>query len=134
MKLIMYIYIGDKKGEQKLMGLMEELKEKGVNIDEGVNRLMGNAGLYQKMLFKLVDLIRKSPVDLNFDANDYEKTIEEAHAIKGATGNLSVTPLYEAYTKAVNLLREGKPEEARTVLTDILPVQEDILSCIEKYA
>lgn len=59
--------------------------------------------------------------------------IESAHAIKGATGNLSLTPLYKAYTDIVDLLRQDKPEEARKVLLDILPVQAQIIEVINKY-
>ena len=115
------------------MDLLEELKAKGVNTEEGLNRLMNNTGLYQRMLLKLADMLRKSPVDLDFDNNDCTTAIEQAHALKGATGNLSVTPLYEAYSKAVDLLRAGKPEEAREVLRNLIPVQEEILTIIEKY-
>ena len=31
----------------------------------------------------------------------------------------------------LNLLRTGKPEEARAILVKVLPVQEKILACIE---
>jgi hypothetical protein len=44
-----------------------------------------------------------------------------------------LTPLYEAYTEIVDLLRAGKPEEARKILKDILPVQEQILNTINQY-
>ena len=44
---------------------------------------------------------------------------------------MSITPVYEAYTEILNLLRTGKPEEAKAVLEKILPVQEKILACIE---
>ena len=63
----------------------------------------------------------------------YEDIIEKAHAIKGATGNLSLTPLHNAYDEVVNLLRAGKPEEARKVLRDILPVQNEIYACIKRH-
>ncbi len=69
------------------MGLMQELKELGVNTDEGVQRLGGNASLYERMLVKLKDLLKDSPVGMDFDCNDYADTIEAAHKIKGASGS-----------------------------------------------
>ena len=49
----------------------------------------------------------------------------------GTAGNLSITPVYEAYSEALGLLRNGQPEEARAVLRKVQPVQEEILSCIK---
>lgn len=116
------------------MGMLEELKEMGVNTEEAIDRFVGNAALYEKMLRTFPKMIRSSEVDPDFDANDYADMIEKTHAIKGTSGNLSLTPIYKAYTDIVDLLRSGKPEEARQVLKDILPVQEKILECIERHS
>lgn len=114
------------------MDLFEELKQLGVDIDGGLSRLGGNERLYKKLLGSFVKAIHQYYVDTDFDGTDYSEEIEKTHAIKGAAGNLSVTPIYEAYTKIVDLLRTDKPEEARKILEDILPVQEKIIQCIEK--
>ena len=58
---------------------------------------------------------------------------EKAHALRGTSGNLSITPVYEAYTEIMNLLRAGRPDEAKQLIAKIIPVQEQIVSCIEKY-
>lgn len=116
------------------MSLLDELKDKGVNVDEAINRFMGNASLYERMLFKFLDMMKNLKVSPDFDINDYNDVIEEAHAIKGSAGNLSITPIYEAYGKAVDLLRQSQPEEAKTVLENVQSVQKDIMDCIEKYA
>lgn len=115
------------------MGMIEDLKELGVNTEEGLKRLNGNQSFYERMLRSVPKMLEKDPVDPEFSADDYGDIIEKAHAIKGATGNLSLTPLYEAYTEIVDLLRAGKPEEARKILKDILPVQEQILNTINQY-
>lgn len=114
------------------MALIEELKTYGVNVEEALDRMMGNTALYEKMLGRFVDMAETSAVTPDFDNNDYQEIIEKAHALKGATGNLSLTPLYEAYTEIVSLLRKDDPEQAKKILTDILPVQKDILDCIQK--
>ena len=116
------------------MGLLEELKSLGVDVDGGIKRLSGKQSLYERMMFKFLDMMKKSVISPDFDSNDYTDVIEVAHALKGAAGNLSVTPIYEAYGQIVDLLRNQKPEEARKILEDILPKQKEILECIEKYA
>ena len=116
------------------MSLFEELKALGVNIDEGLKRINGNERLYTKLLGSFTKTIENQSVSPDFDGNDCTETIEKAHAIKGTSGNLSITPVYEAYTEIVNLLRTGKPEQARPILEKILPVQEEIVQCIKKYS
>ncbi len=115
------------------MGMIEELKDLGVNVDEALKRLNNNTSFYERMLRSVPGMLEKDPVKTDFDANDYGEVLEKAHALKGATGNLSLTPLYQAYTDIVALLREGKPEEARKILIDVQPVQQEIIDAINKY-
>lgn len=115
------------------MGLCEELRELGVDVDGGLRRLGGAEALYQKLLGSFVGMLQEHYVDVDFDGTDYADVIERAHAIKGASGNLSLTPVYEAYTDIVALLRQDKPEEARERLRGVIPIQEQIVQCIQKY-
>lgn len=115
------------------MNLIEELKQLGVNTDEAIERMNGNASFYERMLVKFADMMKNSVVQPEFDCNDYAHITEAAHAIKGASGNLSVMPVYKAYSEIVRLLRAGQPQQAKEVLNMILPVQQAIIACIEKY-
>lgn len=116
------------------MSLLDELKMLGVNTEEALERMNGNVSLYERMLVKFADMINKTPVQPDFDNNNYNDIIDVAHAIKGASGNLSVTPIYVAYTEIVRLLRAGEPEQAKEVLEKIMPIQTKIIACIERYS
>ncbi len=115
------------------MALLEDLKVLGVDTEEGLERMGGNSALYERMLFKFLDMMQQSSVQPDFDSNDYEEIIEKAHAIKGVSGNLSLTPIYKAYSEVVSLLRAGEPDKAKAELINVLPVQMEIIKCIEKY-
>lgn len=115
------------------MNLLEELKSFDVNVDEALNRLGGNEAFYTRLLGKFTDTIKNYYIQPDFDCNNCKEITEKAHTIKGITGNLSMTPLYEGYTKIVNLLRAGQSEQAKEILIAILPVQNQIIGCIEKY-
>ncbi len=121
------------KVEVCIMGLFEELKALGVNIDEGLNRIGGNEKLYTRLLGSFVKSMKANEVTMDFDTDDLHDVIEKTHTIKGTSGNMSITPIYESYSEIVKLLRMNKPLEAKEELAKILPVQEEILQCIKKY-
>lgn len=116
------------------MDIITELEGMGVNTQDALRRFSGNSALYVKMLGKLVTAIGDLEVMPFIDSQDYATAVNNAHTLKGVTGNLSLTPLYEAYTNIVNFLRGNDPQKARETLENILPVQADIIACIEKYS
>lgn len=115
------------------MGMTDELKGLGVNVDEGLARLNGNKALYERLLVKLTGMVKNAMPVLDSEDSQSKELIEAAHAIKGSSGNLSVTPVYEAYSQIVSLLRAGQEQEAREQIQKVRPVQEEIIACIEKY-
>lgn len=115
------------------MDLLDELASEGADIAGGMKRLGGKHDFYVKMLLRVPSLVEEKPVTSELIRTNPECAVENAHALKGVAGNLSITPLYESYSKIVILLREGNREAALIALEDILPVQKRILSIIEKY-
>jgi len=116
------------------MELLEELKGMGVNVSEGLERVIGDQDLYVMMLDMFVDAVQSKPIELAaFDAADYEDLTKQVHTLKGTTGNLSITPLFEMYNEILGLLRDGKPEPAKAIMTKLLPVQDKIIECIVSH-
>ena len=115
------------------MDLISELETLGVNTKEAIERFNNNSGLYIKMLGKFTGAAADLEVMAYLESGDLDKAVANAHTLKGVTGNLSLTPLYKAYTDIVALLRANDPVSAKQILTDTLPIQSDIIACIEKY-
>lgn len=115
------------------MGMMEELSALGVDTGDAIERFMGNSDLYEKMLKKFPKAVEDSPVQTYAQSEDYETAASNAHALKGVTGNLSLTPLYDKYTKIVEMYRESNFEQANALLNETLEVQQKFLDVIEKY-
>lgn len=112
------------------MDFLEELKGLGVDVDEALGRFMKNEGLYKRMLAKLPSNIESLEILPFIEAGDNQTALSNAHTLKGVTGNLSLTPLYKAYSDIVAMFRADKPEEAKALLLEILPVQDKIVACI----
>jgi len=114
--------------------MIEELKELGVDVDEGLGRVMGDSSLYEMMLGMFVDSVRDNPVEpADYDGAGLDELIKRVHMLKGVTGNLAITPLFNGYNRSLVLLREGKPAEAKTEFERLAPVQVKILDCIKRY-
>ena len=116
------------------MTLTEEMGLLGADVDDAMKRFSGKTSFYERMLKKLPAAIDSNPVLSFMDAKDYTTATANAHTLKGVFGNLSVTPLYTAYTTIVNDLRANEPEKAEALLKEILPLQEKFVSCILSYS
>ena len=114
------------------MNLLDELRGLGVNVDEGLDRVMGDNSLYEMMLGMFVDAIAATPISPEeFSGSDLDELIRKVHTLKGTTGNLSLTPLFDGYMETLGLLRNGQPAQARAEFERMLPVQEKIVNCIK---
>ncbi len=83
------------------MGLFDELKELGVDVNEGLERVMDDESLYETMLGMFVDKVGSDRIELkDFDAESLDELIGRVHMLKGLTGNLAMTPLFNGCTNA----------------------------------
>ena len=116
------------------MSLFEELKELGVDIEEGLERVMDDEPLYEMMLGMFIDTVNDNPIETSdFDADDLETLTGRVHTLKGLTGNLEMTPLFSGYLQMLDFLRTGRPGEALKEYERILPAQEAIIECIKRH-
>ena len=116
------------------MDLISELKNLGVDVNEGLERVMGDNSLYEMMLGMFIGSVNDNPVNpSDFDAGSVDALIERIHMLKGVTGNLAITPLFNSYTDTLGLLRTGKTAEAKTMFEQMIPLQAQIVDCINSH-
>ena len=72
---------------------INDLKAYGANLEEGLSRCMNNESFYLR-------LVKMIPGDANFQklydaigSGDLDTAFEAAHALKGSTTNLALTPV-----------------------------------------
>jgi len=116
------------------MSYFEELKDLGVDVEEGLERVMDDEPLYEMMLGMYLDKVDENPIAMeDFEAENLEGLIGRVHILKGLTGNLAMTPLFAGYLQMLDLLRNGRPKEAVEIYERILPVQTVIIDCIKRH-
>jgi len=85
-----------------------------VNVKEGLARIRDNKKLYRRMLGMFLESGEFAALEDSLMQKDYGKAADSAHAIKGMTGNLSLTELFNVSTKMMEELRQGlAPDESQ---------------------
>ena len=106
---------------------IESLKAFGANTEEGLARCMGNQALYLKLVGVML-------ADKNFDklrsaieSGNLGEAFEAAHALKGALGNLALTPLYEKAASLTEFLRNRAEADYGGLVSDLLASRDSLL-------
>ena len=90
---------------------MNNIDKAYVNYEEGLNRLRNNVSLYKRMLGMILASDEFGKFDAFLDSGDIKGAADSAHAIKGMTGNLSLTALFDISVELMNTLREEAVDE-----------------------
>ena len=88
---------------------IDALKNFGADTETGLARCMGSEALYLRLAASVVNEKGFDRLKEAIDKGDYDAAFDAAHALKGAVGNLSITPLYDRICVITELLR-GKKE------------------------
>lgn len=105
---------------------INSLKEYGANVDEGVGRCMGNEALYLKLVTTIPTEKRFASLREQLEANNLDGAFESAHALKGVTGNLSLTPLYNPLVEITEHLRSREEMDYSELLSEILKQKDNL--------
>lgn len=111
----------------------EALLRAGVNLDEALDRFMGNEELLVRFLKKFVNDPSYESLKKAMSGKNYKEAFEASHALKGVCGNLSITRLYELVCKEVELLRGGdvNEEEAEQCYHEVVVEYEKVIVELE---
>lgn len=88
-----------------------QLEENGVEVQNTINRFMGNEAMYLKFLGKFVDDQNCVNIGKNLEAENYEEAYKCAHTLKGVAANLGLEPLQRTVSVLVEELRGKKNDE-----------------------
>ena len=87
---------------------IESLKEYGADVDAGLTRCMGRQDFYLRLVKMEMADKNFSALDQAIENRDVKAAFEAAHALKGAVGNLSLTPILAPVSEMTELLRSAE--------------------------
>lgn len=88
-----------------------QLEENGVEVENTINRFMGNEAMYLKFLGKFLDDQNCINIGKNLEEENYEEAYKCAHTLKGVAANLGLEPLQRTVSVLVEELRGKSKEE-----------------------
>ena len=86
---------------------IDALKAAGIDYERGVKRFVGRAHLYEKALRKFPQDGTFARMRADYEKNDLEALLADAHEFKGMCGNIALPSLFEASDGIVQMLRGG---------------------------
>lgn len=109
---------------------VEALRAYGANVDEAMKRCMNNEMFYIRLVTKALQDPSFEQLSEAVSAGDLDRGFELAHALKGVTGNLALTPLYDPICKITELLRSRTETDYTGYLRTILEKKDELAGMI----
>ena len=110
---------------------VEALRAWGADTEDGMRRCMNNEAFY----LRLVDKAARDPscdrLKEAVEAKDLDRAFELAHALKGVTANLSLTPLHKPVEEMTELLRSRTDTDYSALTAEMLARRDELLALLD---
>lgn len=94
------------------MDFLNRLSLYGADTQGTMERLLGDKEFYRECVYGFLEDENFLQLSEAVSAQNYEKAFENAHALKGVSANLGLTPLYASICELVESLRAGDSSKA----------------------
>ena len=98
---------------------IENLKEYGADVADGLARCMNNESFYLRMVGLGIADGAFEKLDKALAAHDLDGAFEAAHALKGILGNLSLTPMLKVVSEMTEYLRAREDRDYSEMLAKV---------------
>lgn len=109
---------------------LEVLDAAGLDTADALARLMGSEALLARLLGKFAADENCARLVAAAEADDADAALEAAHALKGVSGNLSMTRLYELTSRQCELIRAGDWPAARALVGEVASAHGALVEAI----
>ena len=107
---------------------IDDLRNFGADVDDGMNRCMNNEAFYLKMIGMALNDEGLKKLKSQLEEKNLDGAFETAHALKGVFGNLALTPIYEPINEMTELLRSRTDTDYTKLMNEALDSLERLKS------
>ncbi len=105
---------------------LDDLRTLGVNVDEGIDRCLGNEAFYLQMLDRALDDPKFEKLGKAISNPDLDEAFELAHALKGVAANLSLTALHNSLSVITDKLRDRTQMDYTDMYESVMKNKADL--------
>lgn len=109
---------------------IDNLRAWGADTKEGLGRCMNNEAFYLRLVDKVVQEPSFDKLKEAVEAHDLAGAFEAAHALKGVTANLALTPIQKPVSEMSDLLKAGTDTDYSGMLSEVLAARESLLALL----
>lgn len=114
------IYNGIKADTKREDTLWSLLKDKGVDVDNALERMKGNKEAYKSFLEEFFEDPDFESLGKALDSEDVKSAFEYAHGLKGMAANLGLNVIHSKISALVEILRGGGIEGAGAAYDEVI--------------
>lgn len=122
------------EGTEGFADLPERLE--GVDMALGLTKVAGNRALFKKLLVSFYQKNKSLPDDMTseFHQGQWDQIKDKAHLIKGVSGNLGMTGLYDLASHLEACIKQKDLKHAETYVVNFTNRLNDVLSSLEPFS
>ena len=106
---------------------IQNLRAYGANVDDGVQRCLNDEGFYLEMVAAVFKDGNLSALEQALENKDAKTAFEYAHALKGVTANMALTPILTPVQQITELLRNRTQADYGPLLAEIEARRAELL-------
>lgn len=99
--------------------LSTELAKYGIDYEDAMERVGGSADFFEQLAMKYLDDTHYVDLVAAMEVKDFDAGYAAAHALKGVSGNLSLTDLYKASAAVSDALFQGEYQAAEHLMPQV---------------
>ncbi len=109
---------------------LESLRAWGADTAGGMNRCMNNEAFYLRMIDKAMQDDSYENLKAAVESGDLARGFEIAHALKGVTGDLALTPIDKPVREITELLRSRTEMDYSAILGEIIAKKNELMELL----
>lgn len=96
--------------------IIGKLNAFGCDTEGALERVVGDEPLYLDLLSEYILSVDLADLEALIATGDLKGAFEYAHSLKGAVGNMGITPLYLPISEITEILRKNSTENVAALL------------------
>ncbi len=112
--------------------IIQQLNDLGCDTKSAINRLLGSEATYLTFLEKYKKTFHVAELGELLNQKQYQDAFDCVHNIKGAAGNLGLTPLYNASSTLTEKLRANDYTDLESIYQQLSDAYRDFLAAVEQ--